>query len=150
MNYLIYFLLIASFTLTSNHKTIVGVWQQIDHESGKVASHIKIYKGSNGKYFGKIIKLLNQPANQPKNPKCQKCPKKDYRYNQPFIGMNVLTNLKASKDLRSASGGKALAPKKGKIFNCQIKLTNDNKKLKVRGYIGVPAIGLTQTWIRKK
>lgn len=150
MKYFFSILLFAPCIISSNHQTISGVWQQIDHESGKVASHIKIYKGTNGKYYGKILKLLNQPASQPKNPKCEQCPKKDYRYNQPIIGMNVLTNLKANKDLKSATNGKALAPKSGRIFDCKIKLTDNGKKLKVRGYLGIPALGLTQTWTRLK
>lgn len=146
-------LVIASllvWSMSVNAQTIVGTWKTIDHESGKTKSLVKIYKAKNGKYYGKIIKLFQFAPNIPKNPKCIKCSKKDYRYNQPIIGMAILTKLKASKDLKSASGGKVLNPEDGKSYDCKISVTKDGKKLKMRGYIGIPAIGETQTWIRVK
>lgn len=129
-------------------KTIVGTWITIDHVSGKERSHVKIYKAKNGMYYGKIIKLVSPPKGN-ENPLCTKCPKKDYRYNKPIIGLVVISRLKASKDLKSASKGKVLDPETGYLVDCKMELTDDDK-LAVRGYWKVPSIGTTQTWKRLK
>ncbi|MGL6030500.1 MAG: DUF2147 domain-containing protein, partial [Legionella sp.] len=43
-------------------------------------------------------------------------------------------------------GGSILDPKTGKIYKA--KATLQGNKLLVRGYIGVSALGRTQTWVR--
>lgn len=130
-------------------KTIVGTWISIDHNSGKESSHIKIYKAKNGMYYGKVVKLLFKPEGQ-ENPVCTKCPEDDYRYNQPIVGLVVISKLKASKDLKAATKGKVLDPETGYIVDCKIELAGNGDKLKVRGYWKFPSIGQTQTWKRLK
>lgn len=148
MKKLMLLLLMATFAFGVNAQTIVGVWKSIDDETGKAKSHIKVYQGKDGKYYGKVIKLLNRTKEEGDDPYCEECPKKDYRYKKRVIGMNVMTSMKASADLKSASGGKILDPKNGKIYGCNMKLSEDGKELNVRGYLGFAALGRTQTWIR--
>ncbi|MFT6809134.1 MAG: hypothetical protein ACJA01_002366 [Saprospiraceae bacterium] len=45
------------------------------------------------------------------------------------------------------SGGKVLDPKNGKTYKCKIELDGNNE-LKMRGYVGIPALGRTQVWER--
>ena len=101
----------STFTLSgeNNEATILGTWVTVDDVSGKERSHVKIYRAKNGMYYGKIVKLISPPEGN-ENPLCTKCPKKDYRYNKPIIGLVVITRLKASKDLKSATKGKVLDP----------------------------------------
>lgn len=133
----------------SAEKTIVGTWVSVDHDSGEERSHIRIYKAKNGMYYGKIVKLLFKPEGQ-ENPVCTRCPKDDYRYNQPIVGLVVISRLKASKDLTSAVKGKVLDPESGAIVDCQVELTDNGDKLDVRGYWKLPSLGITQTWKRLK
>ena len=133
----------------NTEKTIVGTWVSVDHDSGEERSHIRIYKAKNGMYYGKIVKLLFKPEGQ-ENPVCTRCPKNDYRYNQPIVGLIVISRLKAAKDLKSAVKGKVLDPESGAIVGCQIEVADNGNKLKVRGYWKLPSIGLTQTWKRLK
>jgi uncharacterized protein (DUF2147 family) len=150
MKQLMLLLLMATFAIGVNAQTIVGVWKTIDDKTGKARSHVKIYKGKDGKYYGKIIKLLNRTKEEGDDPYCTKCSKKDYRHNKRVIGMNIMTRMKGGKGLKSASGGKILDPKNGKVYGCNMKLSENGKKLKVRGYLGFSALGRTQTWIRLK
>ena len=134
-----------------NGDTIVGTWKTIDDETGKARSHVKIYKSTkNGLYYGKILKLLNRTADEGKDPYCKVCPKNDYRYNKRVVGMNIITKMKASNGIKSASGGSILDPKSGKIYKCSMTTKEGGKKLSVRGYIGISALGRSQTWIRIK
>lgn len=122
--------------------TPVGVWKTIDDESGKPKSLIRISE-VNGELRGTIEKLYREPGEDP-NPKCEKCegPLKD----QPVVGMTILTGMK--KDGTEYNGGQIVDPKNGKTYKSKMTVVNGGKKLDVRGYIGVPMLGRTQTWER--
>lgn len=123
---------------------VVGTWKTIDDETGKAKSHVKIYLAKNGKYYGKILKLLNR-AEDDKDPSCDVCPEGDYRHGQKIIGMKIVSGLQ--KKGSTYSGGTILDPKSGKIYTCKI-WADGADKLKVRGYIG--PLYRTQTWHRVK
>jgi hypothetical protein len=44
-------------------------------------------------------------------------------------------------------GGDILDPNNGKVYRVKLKLIDDGSKLDVRGYIGTPMLGRTQTWV---
>ncbi len=138
-------LLIASlFVLSANaQNTPVGLWKTIDDETGKPKSIVEITE-KDGIFYGKINKLFREPT-EDQNPKCDKCSgdKKD----QLIMGMQILTGLKKDSD-SNASGGEILDPKNGKTYSCKTELTEDGKKLKLRGFIGISLLGRTQTWER--
>jgi len=48
----------------------------------------------------------------------------------------------------SYENGTILDPKSGKTYKLKGELAEGGKKLKLRGYIGVSALGRNQTWIR--
>ena len=45
-------------------------------------------------------------------------------------------------------GGHILDPNDGKTYKVRLTPIDGGKKLEVRGYIGMPMLGRTQTWIR--
>lgn len=47
-------------------------------------------------------------------------------------------------------GGQILDPDNGKVYHSTVRLTDDGKRLSVRGYIGVPMLGRSQTWMRQE
>jgi uncharacterized protein (DUF2147 family) len=65
--------------------------------------------------------------------------------NKPALGLHVLYELeqKGNKWI----GGYGLDPRTGYYFNVYIKLENNNK-LKVRGYAGIPLFGKSVYWDR--
>ncbi len=127
-------------TLTTAQDSPVGVWKTIDDKTGEPKAWIEIYE-QEGKYYGKIVKLLQKPPDTV----CDKCP--GDKKGKPLIGMIVLWDLQPYKYYWSY--GKILDPNNGKIYKCSVWF-EDSDKLKVRGYIGVSAIGRTQTWHRVK
>ena len=76
---------------------------------------------------------------------CDKCT--DDRKGQPIIGMEILRHMRQNGD--EWSGGEILDPENGKTYRATMKLTEDGKKLIVRGYIGMPMFGRSQTWVRR-
>ncbi len=120
----------------------VGLWKTIDDKSGKVRSLVRISE-SNGELSGKIEKIFKEPG-EDQNPKCDKC--EGERKDQPIIGMVFMKGLK--KDGDEYTGGEILDPNNGKVYRSKIALTDSGKKLNVRGYIGAPMFGRTQTWVR--
>ena len=47
--------------------------------------------------------------------------------------------------------GQALDPENGKVYNCQLEVIENGKKLKVFGYIRIIfKIGRSQIWLREK
>lgn len=126
--------------LTDAAADVVGTWKTIDDETGKPKSHVRIYVAKNGKYYGKIEKLLNrEPGDE--DPICTVCPEGDYRHDQKIIGMVIVSGLEKKGD--TYSGGTILDPKSGKIYTCKM-WTEGSDKLMVRGYLG--PFYRTQTW----
>ena len=128
----------------ANEASPVGLWKNIDDVSGKPKALIRI-SDNGGVLQGKIEKLF-RPAEQDQNPKCDKCT--DARKDQPIVGMVFMSGLK--KDGDEYSGGEILDPDNGKIYKSKMELADGGKKLKVRGYIGVPMLGRSQTWVRQE
>lgn len=132
---------IPAFAQTSSP---AGLWKNIDDETGKPKALIRITE-SNGVLSGQIEKLFRD-ANEDQNPKCDKC--EGARKDQPIIGMTILSNLK--KDGDEYNGGEILDPNNGKVYKSKVHLTDGGKKLNVRGYIGMPMLGRSQTWVRQE
>ncbi len=125
-------------TLAGNAQTPIGIWKTIDDVTDEAKSHVEIYE-ENGKIYGKISKLLRKAPDT----LCEAC--KGKKKNKPLIGMVVLEGLAPQND--SWSGGTIMDPENGKTYKCKMSMeTND--KLKVRGYIGIEALGRNQYWYR--
>ncbi|HEU4777248.1 MAG TPA: DUF2147 domain-containing protein [Telluria sp.] len=121
----------------------VGLWKNIDDVSGKPKALIRISEDK-GELRGQIEKLFPAPGEDP-NPKCTACSgaKKD----QPVIGMVFMSGLKKNGD--EYTDGEILDPDNGKVYRSKVSLAEGGKKLKVRGYVGVPMFGRSQVWVRQ-
>jgi uncharacterized protein (DUF2147 family) len=121
-----------------------GLWKTIDDTSGKPKALIRISE-SNGELSGRIEKIFPEPGKDP-DPLCTKC--EGTRKDQKVIGMTILFGMKRDGD--EYNGGQILDPDNGKIYRSKLSLIDGGKKLNVRGYIGVPMLGRTQTWLREE
>jgi uncharacterized protein (DUF2147 family) len=54
------------------------------------------------------------------------------------------------KDDEEWNGGFILDPDNGKIYRSELRVTDENRRLEVGGYIGFSLFGRTQVWIRKE
>jgi len=123
-----------------------GTWQQIDDKTGSPKAIIEIHKSSNNTFTGKVVKITPRLGYIPRE-KCVNCPS-PYT-DQPILGLEIFKNLKFEGENLYA-GGQILDPLSGKIYNLKGKQSTNGKRLLLRGYIGISAIGRTQTWIRQE
>jgi uncharacterized protein (DUF2147 family) len=121
----------------------VGYWKTVDNITGQPKSIIQIYKSENQILMGKVIKTYSRDGRITTN-LCTAC--FGNQHNQPLEGLVVLSGLKA--DQHQWGSGKILDPENGKTYNCSMRLTENGKKLKVDGYVGLPLFGHSQTWER--
>lgn len=122
--------------------TPAGLWKTIDDKTKAEKSLVRI-TDAGGVYTGKVEKILSDKPDA----KCTECT--DARKDQPVQGMVILRDIKQdASDKGLWVGGDILDPNDGKVYKVQLKPVDGGKKLDVRGYIGTPLLGRTQTWIR--
>lgn len=136
--------LAAASLLAQASDSPVGRWKTIDDETGKPKSVVQIEQAANGTLSGKVVEILQ--SNHGPNPTCDKCD--GALKGKPIKGMTILWGLKAD-GTAVWDGGSVLDPAKGKTYKAKITLTEGGKKLQMRGYVGIEALGRTQTWVRE-
>ncbi|MEK8045341.1 DUF2147 domain-containing protein [Ideonella margarita] len=135
--------LVAACGTALAQSTPAGLWKTIDDETKQEKSLVRITEAG-GVYSGKIEKL-SDPTKA--NAVCEKCT--DERKDKPVVGMVILRNIREDKDDKGVfEGGDILDPNNGKVYKAKLKPIDGGKKLEMRGYIGAPMFGRTQTWIR--
>ncbi|MHC8380674.1 DUF2147 domain-containing protein [Pseudomonas sp. LB3P14] len=135
---------VMSSALWADDNSPVGLWQNIDDVSGKPRALIRITE-SEGVLKGVIEKAF-PTSGESQNPKCEKC--EGVNKDAPIVGLTILTGLR--KDGEEYTDGQILDPDNGKVYKSKVHLTDDGKKLSVRGYIGMPVLGRSQTWLRQE
>lgn len=123
---------------------ITGTWRYIDDKTGEAKGLVKIEKQSNGTFSGTALKSTPRPGYTPKE-FCTNCPA-PYT-NKPIIGMQVISGLKTT-DLVNYTDGRIIDPVSGKIYRLKGRVNPNGKKLFLRGYLGVSAVGRSQTWLK--
>ena len=122
----------------------LGMWTPIDEASGKPSAEIVISMNAAGTLSGVIQKSLIVPPGA--SSVCDKCT--DDRKGKPTQGMEIIRGGKKLDGKDVWEGGKILDPSDGKEFSVRFTPIDGGKKMEVRGYIGSPMLGKTQTWVR--
>ena len=123
--------------------TPAGLWKTID-DDGKTEKSLVRIVNTNGVYSGKVEKI-SDPAKAAEV--CSKCD--DERKDKPIVGMTIIWEVKQNAEEPGLyDGGQILDPAKGSSYKLRLKPIEGGKKLEVRGYIGSPMFGRTQTWVR--
>ena len=122
--------------------TPIGLWNTISDRDGKPTAVVEI-RLVNNELSGVVRELL--VAADPQDSICSKCP--GDRKGQRIVGMEILRHMRRDGD--AWSGGEILDPENGKTYRATLKLTDGGQKLVVRGYIGIPLFGRSQTWVRR-
>ena len=139
------FLLAATqFSVAQNPADrILGTYYVIEPDS-KEESKVHIYKTNDGKYHGKIIWMKNPnfPDGSPKMDIKNPDPKlRSVRGDRIVLMKNFTYNPKNGEWIN----GEIYNPVEGKTYKCKLAFESETK-LKVRGYVGIPALGRSMYW----
>ena len=123
---------------------IVGTWYT---EEG--TSTVDIYKGSDGKFHGKIS-WLEEP-NEDGKPKVDKENPNAKLKKRPIMGLPLVKGFKYSSKKKQWVEGRIYDPDNGKTYDCYAWFENGNyNKLYLKGYVaGIRALGRKTQWKRK-
>lgn len=118
---------------------ILGDWQTVDDKTGEHFSIVRIFKATDGLYYGKITKMLVGPSDVV----CTACEGDDH--NKPLEGLIIIRGMhEENGELR---GGKVLDPDNGKFYYGKIYIQDG--KLVLRGSLDKRGLlGRNQTWLR--
>lgn len=131
---------LAAMPMPPAETSPVGKWKTFDDKTGRAKSIVQIFERE-GKLQAKVLQLIDPPE---PNPTCNDCPGDSK--GKPIIGLTILWDMrKAGGEWK---GGKIMDPENGKVYNALLRLKEGDKKLEVRGFIGLALIGRSQIWTR--
>jgi uncharacterized protein (DUF2147 family) len=141
--FLVASLLAGAATIALAQATPAGLWKTIDDDGKTEKSQVRITENG-GVFTGKVEKIADASK---ADAKCTDC--SDERKDKPIVGMTLIKGVKQSdSDKGRWDGGEILDPNNGKTYKVRLTPGEGGKTLAVRGYIGAPMLGRTQTWVR--
>ena len=132
----------AAFPVGAAGPTAVGLWEQVDENSGRAESWFKITE-RNGVYEGVIVKIFFKPG-EDENWTCDKCAGAER--NAPVVGLSLIKGMRRYGN--SYENGTIMDPRDGAVYRALMRLSPDGQRLEVRGYLGVSLFGRSQIWNR--
>ncbi|MDR2406675.1 MAG: DUF2147 domain-containing protein [Bacteroidales bacterium] len=137
---LLFFICGINDTAHAQVDSIVGNWKTVDDKTNEVRAMVRIFKATNGLYYGKIEKMYKYAAAV-----CDKCEGDDK--GKPIQGLMIIRGMKAENGV--LKDGYVLDPESGKKYYGTISYDKSSKKLKLRGSIDRYGIlGRNQYWVR--
>jgi len=127
-----------------NADKILGYWLTQDGDS-----QVKIFKATNGKYYGEI-KWLKTPNEEDGTPKLDDNNPDPELQKKTVLGLQILKGFKFDNDDKEWVDGTIYDPKNGKTYKCFMWFEEgDNVTLHVKGFIGISLIGREVEWKRE-
>ena len=127
-------LVLSSMFASAQIDKIVGEWYTVDDETGAVKALVDIYKGDNGLYYGKIIKVFKDGQENP---------------NSDRKGLVIVKDMKAEDGM--LKGGTIYEPESGKTYYAKISYNEADNTITLRGSLDKRGwVGRSQTWLKER
>ena len=127
-------LVFSSMFASAQIDKIVGEWYTVDDETGAVKALVDIYKGDDGLYYGKIIKVFKNGQENP---------------NSDRKGLVIVKDMQAEDGI--LKGGTIYEPESGKTYYAKISYNEADNTITLRGSLDRRGwVGRSQTWIKER
>lgn len=128
---------LITLTLTAQEEKVKGIYYTEDNDS-----KVKIFKATNGQYYGKFVWLEHADKKDVNNPDPNK-------QDTPLLGMIFMKDFSYNTKIEKWEDGQIYDPKSGKIYECYIWFENNKDELHIRGFVmGMKMLGRTTVWTR--
>ena len=131
---------LASSFLSAQADKVAGVWLTEEE-----TSQVQIYKGNDGKFYGKIT-WLDEP-NENGKPKVDDDNPDPALQNRPIMGLVIVKALEYDSRKEEWKGGTIYDPKSGKTYDAVMWFEDDPQILFMRGFVsGMRFLGRSSEW----
>ncbi len=129
-------ILLTIASLSAQEEKVLSTWL---NEEG--TSHIRVFKATNGMYYGKIVWLKEEPERLDiNNPDEEK-------QTVPLMGLQILKEFTYNADKERWDSGTIYDPDNGKTYDCFMWFEDDFNTLYIKGYVlGMKFIGRETIW----
>ena len=132
----------AAQSLPAEAHAYLGDWTVVDEESGEAQAVVRIQE-VRGRVEGRIVEVLPTEEYPEPNFRCDDCAGE-------YEGAD-LREIRLIRDMEwdgeRFSGGRIVDPKNDRAYRLLMTLDGQDR-LRVRGYLGIKALGRTQVWRR--
>jgi uncharacterized protein (DUF2147 family) len=123
-------------------QSVVGRWKTVDDKTGETMSVVQLVE-RDGRVSGTIVQVAPKPGVSGEQV-CKRCT--GALKDRPIVGLPLIDGLQRVGD--AWDNGTIVDPSSGTTYRCRVTVAKDGASLEVRGYVGIPLFGRSQTWLR--
>jgi uncharacterized protein (DUF2147 family) len=132
-------MLFSVTSVFSQADKIIGIWVP-----AKGTSQVRIFKATNGKFYGKVEWLETEKDKlDVNNPEVSQRDKK-------ILGLMILKDFSYNEEKKRWEGGTVYDPDNGKTYDCFMWFNGSDDKMTLKGYVlGMKFVGRAEDWTRE-